>query len=163
MKWIIALNIFSCTLGKPVQENTLFKRMESKYESQSNELIAAISNKDFEAMRNILSDKKAKELLKNEKVISLAFDINNEVINDILNQALQKNFPKLKIFETTDKCVICTDNFENGEYVSQFPCSSKHISHSKCAKTWLLTKSQCPVCRTAVRKIEMVYLRPTFL
>jgi len=42
-------------------------------------------------------------------------------------------------------CVICKDEFQVEETVSQLPCG--HVFHQECITRWLKMHNQCPVCR----------------
>merc|ERR1719210_96220 len=46
------------------------------------------------------------------------------------------------------KCLICLDEFNDGDDVKTLPCL--HIYHQKCIERWLNTDNSCPVCKTAI-------------
>ena len=46
-------------------------------------------------------------------------------------------------------CVICMDTYVKNERVHGLP-GCTHYFHSKCIQTWLLGKSECPLCRSKV-------------
>lgn len=50
-----------------------------------------------------------------------------------------------KLDEEKKKCLICLENFQNGEYTRILPCI--HIFHSDCIKKWMKTKKMCPICK----------------
>jgi hypothetical protein len=50
-----------------------------------------------------------------------------------------------------DSCVICLEDFENGDEVKVLPCG--HEFHRDCIQPWLLKKSSlCPICKQSFRK-----------
>ncbi|CAM0906035.1 unnamed protein product [Alopecurus aequalis] len=46
-------------------------------------------------------------------------------------------------------CPICLHEFEAGERARRLPACS-HVFHLECIDSWLLQKTQCPMCRHAV-------------
>lgn len=47
-------------------------------------------------------------------------------------------------------CVICLEDFGDGEWVRYLPCT--HLFHRDCVTPWLLTKAVCPTCLTSIRE-----------
>lgn len=45
---------------------------------------------------------------------------------------------------TCDECVMCLEEFTQGEEVLRLPCS--HLFHEGCLGPWLLKSLQCPIC-----------------
>ncbi|KAI8542130.1 hypothetical protein RHMOL_Rhmol08G0115400 [Rhododendron molle] len=43
-------------------------------------------------------------------------------------------------------CVICQENFENGEELGDLDC--RHKYHFDCVRQWLVCKNTCPICKT---------------
>lgn len=56
-------------------------------------------------------------------------------------------FSHLPICMYTNTCVICTEQFEDGQLLVPLPC--KHLFHKQCIMTWLTSSkiAQCPLCR----------------
>ncbi len=42
-------------------------------------------------------------------------------------------------------CVVCQENWENGEMVRKLPC--QHVFHIMCIDRWFADNNVCPVCR----------------
>lgn len=49
---------------------------------------------------------------------------------------------------TSDPCVICRLDYEDGDFLSTLPC--KHHYHADCIKNWLQINKICPVCSAEV-------------
>nr|XP_004231468.1 E3 ubiquitin ligase BIG BROTHER-related [Solanum lycopersicum] len=49
---------------------------------------------------------------------------------------------------TTDSCVICRLDYEDGEKLTVLSC--KHTYHSECLNNWLQINKVCPICSTEV-------------
>ena len=48
-------------------------------------------------------------------------------------------------------CNICCEDYIVGQYKRTLP-SCNHIFHKKCVDKWLKTKSNCPICRSELKK-----------
>jgi hypothetical protein len=48
-------------------------------------------------------------------------------------------------------CNICCEDYITGQYKRILP-SCNHIFHKKCVDKWLKTKSNCPICRSELKK-----------
>ncbi|KAH7687005.1 putative E3 ubiquitin ligase protein [Dioscorea alata] len=49
---------------------------------------------------------------------------------------------------STDECVICLLNFEDGDSLVSLSC--EHLYHCDCIRKWLLTNKACPICNAEV-------------
>ena len=49
-----------------------------------------------------------------------------------------------KLVEDKKRCIICLENFKNGDESIILPCV--HIFHSKCIRRWVERKRTCPFC-----------------
>ncbi|XP_039121823.1 E3 ubiquitin ligase BIG BROTHER-related-like [Dioscorea cayenensis subsp. rotundata] len=49
---------------------------------------------------------------------------------------------------STDQCVICLLNFEDGDSLVSLSC--EHLYHRDCIRKWLLTNKVCPICNAEV-------------
>ena len=82
--------------------------------------------------------------------------LNSEIENAELNQNRRCNIPKTKIEnicqleENRKKCIICLEDFENGQEVSYLLCS--HVFHYQCLYRYSLIKPECPLCRDILLK-----------
>lgn len=48
-----------------------------------------------------------------------------------------------------DECVICLEDFEEGESCQVFPICN-HIFHTNCIDHWLKNRPTCPLCRHCI-------------
>ena len=85
-------------------------------------------------------------------------NINNPFLN-LLKKGLDKNIldnmeiAKIKDVDKLDndkkKCIICLENYVNGDDSIALPCI--HIFHASCIKTWLKENSLCPICKNEIK------------
>ncbi|GMY36653.1 Ubiquitin--protein ligase [Fagus crenata] len=47
--------------------------------------------------------------------------------------------------DSIEKCIICLEEWENGDLAYQLPCV--HVYHNDCIDRWLEDNQSCPVCR----------------
>ena len=78
---------------------------------------------------------------------------NNNTSNGLDNEAIEnypisiiKNINNLS--EDKKKCLICLDEFKNGQKSIALPCI--HIFHSECIKKWMKTENFCPLCKSQI-------------
>ena len=83
----------------------------------------------------------------------------NEMIERMLHysrenptdQAIVSELPETKIddIKKLDKdkqnCVICMEDFKNGDVTTNLPCL--HMFHTNCIQSWLKTQNTCPICK----------------
>jgi len=50
--------------------------------------------------------------------------------------------------ESLRNCVICLDEFEDGDHIGTLPLCS-HSFHHDCIEAWLRKKPNCPLCRSS--------------
>ena len=78
---------------------------------------------------------------------------NNNTSNGLDNEAIE-NYPICIIkninvlSESKKKCLICLDEFKNGQKSIVLPCI--HIFHSECIKKWMKTENFCPLCKNQI-------------
>ena len=53
-----------------------------------------------------------------------------------------------KLDNEKKKCIICLDDFKNGDKVSFLPCT--HFFHYKCINSWFKNKNTCPLCKKEI-------------
>ena len=74
-----------------------------------------------------------------------------------LGRQLARRLPTRKYkaeSETTDNCVICVDDFAEGDTVRVLPCD--HIFHPQCIDEWLVNHSSlCPLCKRRVPRVAV--------
>ncbi|WCJ39452.1 RING/U-box superfamily protein [Euphorbia peplus] len=51
------------------------------------------------------------------------------------------------------ECVVCLSEFEDEEYVRQLSIC-RHSFHAPCIDMWLYSHSDCPLCRTAIHRLD---------
>merc|ERR1711998_368254 len=49
--------------------------------------------------------------------------------------------------ENDDTCVICLEDYQDGDTVACLPCAGLHKSHWHCIRRWLNSAHSCPSCR----------------
>ncbi len=65
--------------------------------------------------------------------------------------AIVSELPETKIDDIkkldNDKknCVICMEDFKNGDVTTNLPCL--HMFHTNCIQSWLKTQNTCPICK----------------
>ena len=83
----------------------------------------------------------------------------NEMIENMLHYtrenptdaAIVSELPETKIddIKKLDKdkqnCVICMEDFKNGDKTTNLPCL--HMFHTNCIQSWLKTQNTCPICK----------------
>lgn len=63
------------------------------------------------------------------------------------------NYSDQEMTPSSNYCVICLENFVDGESCRLFPVCN-HIFHSVCIDQWLKEHLTCPVCRISCIDIE---------
>jgi hypothetical protein len=74
--------------------------------------------------------------------------------DDILKKLKKITYTKL-LFDVEDtlECVICLNEFKDGDDVIQLKCSKKHIFHVDCLSEWIKSDHNmhgCPMCRAKI-------------
>ena len=78
----------------------------------------------------------------------------NSLPNKGLDDETIQNYPITKIknihdlSENKKKCLICLDEFKNGQKSIILPCI--HIFHSECIKKWMKKENFCPLCKNKI-------------
>lgn len=59
-------------------------------------------------------------------------------------------------FKNVNECIICFDDFKEGDLVTPLPCRNTklHVFHSDCIKTWFWKENICPLCKEHVSTHE---------
>ena len=78
---------------------------------------------------------------------------NNNYSNKGIDDETIQNYPisKIKInnlSENKKKCLICLDEFKDGQKSIILPCI--HIFHSDCIKKWMKKENFCPLCKNKI-------------
>jgi len=61
-------------------------------------------------------------------------------------QALQEHPMSCKDQEHSPSCVVCMEEWKEGDMALQLPCG--HDFHRPCVKRWLDWRNSCPICRS---------------
>ena len=67
------------------------------------------------------------------------------------DQQILNELPETKIDDVSKldaekrNCVICLEDFKNGDNATVLPCI--HLFHTDCIKNWLKTQNCCPICK----------------
>ena len=56
----------------------------------------------------------------------------------------------LKKIEAEPECSICMDDLAKGDEMGQLECG--HTFHKKCIVEWFSNSSECPMCRTDMKR-----------
>eukprot|EP01018_Ginkgo_biloba_P019899 Gb_33701 [translate_table: standard] len=67
---------------------------------------------------------------------------------DCQEQGSEQQNPDAYENEEAEKCVVCQENFEDGEAILTLPC--KHYFHTPCITKWFRDKKICAICNTEV-------------
>ena len=51
------------------------------------------------------------------------------------------------LFDSYKECVICMENFQQGQKVTALPCDQRHYFHSECILSWSERHRNCPLCK----------------
>ena len=70
----------------------------------------------------------------------------HRVTNEILNQLPETKIEDVnKLDPEKRNCVICLEDFKNGDKAINLPCI--HLFHKDCIKSWLKKNNCCPICK----------------
>ena len=71
---------------------------------------------------------------------------NNPTDKTILNELPENKIDDVSKLDNEKKqCLICLEDFKNGDKTIMLPCI--HFFHSNCIKNWLLSQNTCPICK----------------
>jgi len=123
-----------------------------------NNLADILYNLNFNNNRNRISNERRNSVNYSRRNNASSFPIyNNDASssesdeNEGLDQITIESLPFSrikdinKLDEEKKKCLICLENFKQGEYTIILPCI--HIFHSDCIKKWMEKKNVCPLCK----------------
>jgi len=48
------------------------------------------------------------------------------------------------------ECILCLENFENGQQITVLQCHKTHLFHVDCLQLWKMKSDTCPMCRTKI-------------
>ena len=120
-------------------EDTSSDEDNNEQDNDENINIPPLLNEIFNAMIGIVMPMNDM-ITHTEDVIST---INEEDINKLKKYTLENNLD--------DKCLICIDNMETGQEVTELPCIHKY--HSNCINEYLTKYNyKCPCCKEEVGK-----------
>ena len=81
--------------------------------------------------------------------LNLVFSDSNGVDKKILDK-LTKTIIDENFKLDQDRCVICLDDYKNGDEIIKIPCL--HVFHSKCILEWFNNKNFCPICKFELKE-----------
>jgi len=70
---------------------------------------------------------------------------------EILTNLSRNNFDR-NIFKTSKECVICMEDFKEGDQIVVLPCDPRHYFHDNCIESWFTNNGICPICRTTITR-----------
>ena len=75
-----------------------------------------------------------------------------------VDESIINSLPKCVIEDVNKldekQCIICLEDFKNGEEKTTIPCF--HIFHPNCINQWLKANNTCPICKTEIDKEENI-------
>ena len=73
--------------------------------------------------------------------------------NKILDKynLIERKFGDSEFDENNKKCVICLEDYCDGDIIIFFPCL--HSFHKKCIYNWFQKKETCPLCNLDIRQL----------
>ena len=115
---------------------------------------------------NTMREKEQNNIDNNNDFCLLTYNENDSKKNNSPNFFKEKNIIKVKknieLKKKTnnkynmDYCIICLENFKNGEKLRKLSCC--HIFHIKCINDWFRKKKSCPVDnKENLKVIEIIY------
>ena len=110
--------------------NSFFDSFNSMF--QNNPLFRNII--DFNSSRNFM-----------DIIDQLQNSNRHPVSEDIISQLPEFDVDVSKLDEEKKTCVICLQDFNNGEKATILPCF--HIFHTECIKNWFENENTCPICK----------------
>jgi hypothetical protein len=70
----------------------------------------------------------------------------NPTDQEILNELPETKIEDVNKLDPEKKnCVICLEDFKNGDKATVLPCI--HLFHTTCIQNWLKTQNSCPICK----------------
>ncbi len=70
----------------------------------------------------------------------------NPTDQEILNELPETKIDDINKLDPEKKnCVICLEDFKNGDKATVLPCI--HLFHTSCIQNWLKTQNSCPICK----------------
>jgi len=69
-------------------------------------------------------------------------------------ETLPTSILKKKIENSSIQCIICMEDFKEGDKVSTLPCF--HVFHTNCIDKWLLKTHTCPICKFKVTMNSLI-------
>ena len=81
-------------------------------------------------------------------------DYNNPIEKKILDELPETRIEDINKLDPEKKnCVICLEDFKNGENVINLPCI--HLFHKNCIKDCLKNQNSCPICKFKLTEENM--------
>ncbi len=131
------------------RQNNLQNRYKNKYEKFSlNHKNSLNINNNNNFIDNYLriSNMSYEELLNLEnKIGNVSKGLSQQQINNLGEEIYNS---QIKLNESTNQCIICLSEFENGEKIRYLKCN--HFFHKDCIDNWLQLQKKCPTCNQEI-------------
>ena len=81
-----------------------------------------------------------------DELVGRMRNIENPTDQEILNELPETKIDDVsKLDPEKRNCVICLEDFKNGDNATVLPCI--HMFHTPCIQNWLKTQNSCPICK----------------
>ena len=67
------------------------------------------------------------------------------------------------LFDSYKECIICMENFQQGQKVTALPCDERHYFHSECILSWSERHRNCPLCKKPYNANEIKKFNKKFV
>ena len=80
-----------------------------------------------------------------------------------IGESLAKlSYSKSMLSTLNGDCSICLSEFKDKETISSLHCNIRHLFHTDCIRTWLLSNPVCPLCKATFNAAEQKKCNKSF-